>query len=101
MENGDTVTALLKRKGIPVPPRSKDGAFRIGYCKPTRDPIDMGLRAASIGINPHCILTDQQRLVRSVRKGAFVICLAGDRLSTASQCYLVGEGVEVNHLAAT
>ncbi len=93
MENGDTVTALLKQKGIPLPLRSKDSAFRIGYCKPERDPIDIGLRAASLGINPHCILTDQRRLVRSARKRDTVVCLAGDGLSKASQRYLVSEGV--------
>ena len=81
---------------IQIPPRSKDGAYRLGYCKPARDPIDIGLRAASLGINPHCILTDQQRLLRSARKGDHIICLTPDKLSKAAMRYLFGEGIEVD-----
>ena len=100
MENGDTVTELLKQEGIPVPPRSKDGVYRIGYCKQTRDPIDMGLHAASLGINPHCILTNQQRLLRSARKGDRIICLTPDKPSNAGMRYLASEGVEVEFAPA-
>lgn len=99
MENGDTVTALLKRKGMAVPPRSKDGVYRIGYCKPTRYPIEMGLHAASIGINPHCILTNQQRLVRSARKGDTVVCLAGDSPSKRALALLSYDGVTIKHIS--
>ena len=99
LENGDTVTALLKRKGMPIPPRSKDGAFRIGYCKPTRNPIEMGLLAASMEINPHCIMTDQQLLERSARKGDTVVCLAGDRPSKRALALLSYEGVAIKHIS--